>query len=50
VRPWPGGAELRLVISSAGVLRILEVAGFDRLLQVYPAMRDALTGAANPPP
>lgn len=44
------GAELRLVISSAGVLRILQVVGFDRLLQVYPAMQEALTGAAKPLP
>lgn len=42
------GAELRLVIPSACVLRIMRVAGFDRLLPVYPAMQDALTGTARP--
>jgi len=42
------GAELRLVIPSAAVLRIMQVAGFDRLLQVYLAMQEALTGAARP--
>jgi anti-sigma B factor antagonist len=35
--------ELRLVIPSAAVLRVLSVLGIDRLLQVYPSLGVALT-------
>jgi len=38
------GAELRLVIPSAAVLRILQVLGLDRGLRIYPTMRAALAG------
>lgn len=43
-------AELRLVITSANVLRTLRITGFNHLLHIYPAMQDALTGAAKPLP
>jgi anti-sigma B factor antagonist len=45
-------AELRLVIASAAVLRVLSVLGIDRLLQIYPSLGVALTtspGSARNP-
>ena len=42
------GAELRLVIPSVAVLRVLSLLGLDRLLQIYPSLGTALT--AGPPP
>ncbi len=36
-------AELRLVITSAAVLRVLRVIGVDRLLRIYPSLQAALT-------
>jgi anti-anti-sigma factor len=38
-------AELRLVIPPSAVLRALTILGFDRLLQIYPSLEAALTGA-----
>jgi anti-sigma B factor antagonist len=39
--------ELRVVISSAGVLRVLAILGFDRGLEIYPDLAAALaTGLA----
>jgi anti-sigma B factor antagonist len=40
-------AELRLVIKSAAGLRVLRIAGADRLLKIYPDLQAALT---NPGP
>jgi anti-sigma B factor antagonist len=36
-------AELRLVITSAAVLRVLQTIGLDRLLRIYPSLHAALT-------
>jgi anti-anti-sigma factor len=47
------GVDLRLVVSSASVLRVLAATGADWLLPVYPRLEDALapgTGAAAPGP
>lgn len=41
------GAELRLVIPSAAVWRLLSVLGLDRELKIYPSLGSALT--AGPP-
>jgi anti-anti-sigma factor len=40
--------ELLVVTSSAGVLRVLTILGFDRVLQIYPDLAAAL--ATRPPP
>jgi anti-sigma B factor antagonist len=42
------GAELRLVIESCAVLRILQVTGADRLLSIYPSLQAALSNAVRP--
>jgi anti-anti-sigma factor len=39
------GAELRLVIPAGAVMRALRILGADRLLQIYPSLDLALTGA-----
>ena len=39
-------AELRLVIESAAVLRVLQLTGVDRLLKTYPTLQAALTNPA----
>jgi anti-anti-sigma factor len=36
-------AELRLVIESAAVLRVLQIMGVERLLKIYPNLQAALT-------
>ena len=36
-------AELRVVVQSAGVLRVLEVLGADRVLRIFPGLGAALT-------
>jgi anti-anti-sigma factor len=38
-------AELRVVIPSADVLRVLAILKVDRVLRVYPSLEDALTPA-----
>lgn len=38
------GAELRIVITSPAVLRVLELAEVERRLRIYPSLDDALTG------
>ena len=38
------GAGLRLVVPSAGVLRVLAVLGLDRWLAIYPSLEKALEG------
>lgn len=40
--------ELLVVISSASVLRVLAILGFDRVLKIYPDLAAAL--ATRPPP
>lgn len=42
------GAELRLVVPSACVLRVLAVLGLDRWLAIYPSLREALAGQPAP--
>jgi anti-sigma B factor antagonist len=37
-----GNRELRVVISSAGVLRVLAILGLDRVLEIYPDLAAAL--------
>lgn len=39
------GAELRLVVESGTVLRILRTIGADLLLRIYPTLQAALNGA-----
>lgn len=43
-------AELRLVISHPTVLRILNVMGLDRILQIYPTLTTALAAGQPPAP
>jgi anti-anti-sigma regulatory factor len=43
------GAELRLVITTAEVLRALSILGFDQILRIYPSLVLALTAAPAPP-
>jgi anti-sigma B factor antagonist len=40
--------ELRVIISSAGVLRILAILEVDRVLEIYPDLAAALTAGAAP--
>lgn len=42
-------AELRLVIPSTAVLRMLSVLGVDRFLQIYPSLGMALTSSPGHP-
>src|SRR5262249_45349713 len=42
------GAELRLVVPSAAVLRIIGVLGLDSVLAIYPSLPDALTEPPGP--
>lgn len=41
------GIELRLVVSSAAVLRALAATGADWLLPIYPSLEDALVAEAR---
>jgi anti-anti-sigma factor len=38
------GTDLRLVVSSPGVLRIMEVLGVDAMLPIYDSMEEAVAG------
>jgi anti-sigma B factor antagonist len=40
--------ELRVVISSAGVLRVLAILGIDRVLEIYPDLAAALATGLPP--
>ena len=42
-----GGAQLRLVIHSGGLRRVLKLLGFDRLMPVYPSLDSTRTGGAH---
>jgi anti-sigma B factor antagonist len=44
------GAELRLVVLSAAVLRALKLVRMDSLLPIYPSLDAALTPEATPEP
>ena len=41
------GTELRLVVISPGVLRIMEVLGVDTMLPVYDSLEEALAGQSQ---
>lgn len=38
------GGELRVVVSSPQVLRVMQITGADRVLQIYSSLGEALTG------
>ena len=43
-----GGSELRLVVTSEVVRRVLSVSGVDRLVSHYPSLESALAASAVP--
>jgi anti-anti-sigma factor len=45
-----GGAELRLVAPSQGVVRVMEISGADAVLAIYPSLPDALMAQPVPKP
>lgn len=47
-RAATSGAELRLVVPSACVLRVLAILGLDGWLAIYPSLQDALAGQPGP--
>jgi anti-sigma B factor antagonist len=49
-RAVASNAELRLVITSPAVLRVLRVTGVDRMLRIYPSLQAALTNTASARP
>ena len=48
-RAAASSAELRLVIRSAALFRVLRVTGVDQLLRIYPSLQDALTNDGPAP-
>jgi anti-sigma B factor antagonist len=40
------GGELRVVVPSPAVLRVMEITGVDQVLRIYSSLGEALTGAA----
>jgi anti-sigma B factor antagonist len=50
-RATANGAEIRLVVSSPGVQRVLDITGVDRLIPVHPSMTASLAepGASGGP-
>lgn len=49
-RAAAAAAELRLVATSAGVLRVMKLTGVDRLISLYPTLAAAQAGQAEPGP
>jgi anti-anti-sigma factor len=47
-RATANGAEIRLVVTSLGVQRVLAITGVDRLIPVYPSMTASLAEQAEP--
>ena len=47
-RATANGAEIRLVVASLGVQRVLAITGVDRLISVYPTVAAALGEAVQP--
>lgn len=47
-RATANGAEIRLVVASLGVLRVLAITGVDRLIPVYPSMTASLAEPGEP--
>ena len=43
-RATANGAEIRLVVASLGVQRVLAITGVDRLISVYPSVTASLAG------
>ena len=41
-RAWANDAEIRLVVGSLGVQRVLSITGVDRLISVYPTVAASL--------
>lgn len=46
-RATANDAEIRLVVASPGVQRVLAITGIDRLIAVYPNMTDSLADAGK---
>lgn len=44
------GGEVRLVITSAAVLRVFALTGVDQLLPIFTSLPSALTDGTPPPP
>ena len=49
-RAWADGGEVRLVITSASVLRIFALTGMDQLLPIFASLPDALADGTWPSP
>lgn len=47
-RATANGAEIRLVVASLGVQRVLDITGVDRLIPVYPSMTASLEEPGGP--
>ncbi len=47
-RASANGAEIRLVVASLGVQRVLDITGLDRLISVYPTVAASLGDAGQP--
>ena len=47
-RATANGAEMRLVVASLGVQRVLAITGVDRLITVYPSVAASLGEAGQP--
>jgi anti-anti-sigma factor len=47
-RAAANGAEIRLVVASPGVQRVLAITGVDRLISVYPTVAASLDEAGDP--
>lgn len=47
-RATANGAEIRLVVASLGVQRVLAITGVDRLIPVYPSMTASLAAPGEP--
>lgn len=47
-RATANGAEIRLVVTSPGVQRVLDITGMDRLIPVYPSMTASLAEPGGP--
>lgn len=41
------GCELRVVLPSPSVLRVMQTLGVDRMLRIYPSLGEALAGKPN---
>ena len=47
-RATANGAEIRLVVTSPGVQRVLDITGVDRLIPVYPSLTASLAEPGEP--